>query len=229
MNIEALVAIDLISTGLALVLVYLFSKAYRLMRSTYLLGLQIGFSYLALSYIFLAIFKLYKNNTAISEPFFWLRLIVQSYGFAFIASSYHFSKKTEKTTKYFLGTISLSSAIFIALFFAALIVAPPFLELPSMDIVSASFRIANLVFLGYSICNIVERFESSSKAISGLIWTSLGFSLLWLSQYSMLIWGIDDSPTAFAFAHIARLASLTLFPYIYYSSGRIASESREAQ
>jgi hypothetical protein len=228
LNVEALLVIDFISTGLALILVYLFSKAYRLTRSTYLLGFQIGFLYLALSYIFLAIFKLYKNNATISEPFLWLRLIVQSYGFSFIAFSYHFSKKTEKTTKYFLGMISLSSAIFIALFFAALIIAPPFLELPSMDIVSESFRIANLVFLGYTIYIIVKRFESSSEAISGLIWTILGFSLLWLSQYSMLIWGIDDSQTAFVFAHIARLASLTLFLYIYYSSGRIASESREA-
>jgi hypothetical protein len=225
---EALIASEFISVGLALVLVYLFFKAYRFTRSTSLLGLLVGFSFLASSYIFLGMFLFYGNNVAISESFLWLRLITQGYGYAFVAFAYYFSGKSEKTTKYFLGLISLFSAISVILFFVVLIVAPPFLELPSIGVADECLRVTNLIFLGYIICNLIKHFESSRKAISGLIWTLLAFSLLWLVQYSLLIWGIDGSQTAFIFAHIARLASLTLFIYIYHSSGRVGSESRKA-
>jgi hypothetical protein len=225
---EALIASEFISVGLALVLVYLFFKAYRFTRSTYLLGLLIGFSFLASSYIFLGMFLFYGNNAAISESFLWLRLVTQGYGYAFIAFAYYFSGKSEKTTKYFLGLISLFSAISVILFFVALIVAPPFLELPSIGVVDECLRLACLIFLGYIICNLVKHLEQSRKVISGSVWTLLAFSFLWLVQYSLLIWGIDDGQTAFIFAHIARLASLTLFIYIYHSSGRVGSESRKA-
>jgi hypothetical protein len=220
----SLIASEFVSTVLASIVVYFFSKAYRFMRSTYLLGLLVGFSFLASSYIFLGMFLFYENNAAISESCLWLRLITQCYGYAFIAFAYYFSGKTEKTTKYFLGLISLFSAISVILFFVALIVAPPFLELPSIGVVDECLRVANLIFLGYIICNLVKHFESSHKAISGLIWTPLAFSLLWLVQYSLLIWGIDGSQTAFIFAHIARLASLTLFISIYHSSERVGSD-----
>ena len=225
---EALIASEFISVGLALVLVYLFFKAYRFTRYTYLLGLLVGFSLLASSYIFLGMFLFYGNNVAISESCLWLRLITQGYGYAFIAFAYYFSGKTEKTTKYFLGMISLFSAISVILFFVALIATPPFLEIPSIRVADECLRVANLIFLGYIICNLVKHFESSHRAISGLIWTPLAFSLLWLVQYSLLIWGIDGSQIAFVFAHMARLASLTLFIYIYHSSGRVGSESRKA-
>jgi hypothetical protein len=224
----ALIASEFISVGLALVLVYLFFKAYRFTRSIYVLGLLVGFSLLASSYIFLGLVLFYENNVTISELFLWLRLIAQGYGYGFIAFAYYFSGKSAKTGRYFLGLISLFSAISVILFFGALIAAPPFLELPSIGVADECLRVANLIFLGYIICDLVKHFESSRKAISGLIWTPLAFSLLWLVQYSLLIWGIDGSQTAFIFAHIARLASLTLFIYIYHSSGGVDSESRKA-
>jgi hypothetical protein len=220
MYTQALVTSELVSTVLALVLAYLFLRAHRLIRSSYLLGLPTGFSLLAFSYVFLGASLVFESNVALSEQFLWLRLITQSYGFAFIAFTYYFSSKTERATKHFLSIISFASAITILLFFVALIVAPPFPELPSVNVVDECFRIGNLVFLGYVIYHVVKRLESSHEPISGL-WAPTAFSLLWLGQYSSLIWEIDASETAFVFAHAARLASLALFIRIYYSSGRV--------
>jgi hypothetical protein len=228
MSTEALVASEFVSTVLALVLVYFFFKAYRLTHSSYLLGLPVGFSFLAFSYIFLGMSLLYENDVAVSESFLWLRLVTQSFGFAFVAFTYYFSSKTERATKFFWGIVSFASGIYILLFLGTLIVAPPFLKLSSVNVVDECFRVANLVFLGYVICHLVKHFEPPHGTISGLIWAPLAFSLLWLVQYSLLIWGIDGSQTAFVFAYIARLASLTLFIYIYHSSGRVGSESRKA-
>ncbi|MCP8304863.1 MAG: hypothetical protein H3Z50_05280 [archaeon] len=229
MSTEALVASEFVSTMLALILVYFFFKAYRLTRSIYLLGLPVGFTFLASSYIFLGISLMYESDVAVSEPFLWLRLITQSLGFAFVAFTYYFSSKTERATKYFLSLVSLASAISILLFFGASFVAPPFLELPSVNVVDEFFRIGNLVFLGYVIYHLVKYLEMSHEAISGLIWAPSAFSLLWLAQYSLFIWGIDGSQIAFVFAHVARLASLILLIRIYYMSGRAGNESRETQ
>lgn len=220
MNIEALVASEFVSTVLALVLIYLFFKAYRVTHSIYLLGLPVGFSFLAFSYIFLGISLLYENDVIVSESFLWLRLITQSFGFAFVAFTYYFSSKSERATKFFLGMISFASIISILLFLGTLIVAPPFLGLPSVNVVDECFTIINLVFLGYVICHLVKHLKLSHGAVSSLIWAPLAFSLLWLAQYSLLIWGIDGSQTAFAVAHVARLVSLVLFISIYYHSGR---------
>lgn len=225
---EALIASEFVSFGLALFLSYLFFKGYKFTRSTYLLSLLVGFLFLASSYIFLGMSLFYKDNVSISESFLWLRLITQSYGFGFIAFGYYFSQKTEKATRHFLGIISLVSTFSVILILGVLIVAPPFLRLPSIEIVDECFRAVNLVFLGYVVFNLFKRFESSREAVFDLMRTPLAFSFLWLAQYSLLIWGIDGSQTAFVLAHVARLASLTLFIYIYHSSGRIGSDGREA-
>jgi hypothetical protein len=227
-DIAILVASEIVSAGLAFALVYFFFKAYRLTRFVYLLGPPIGFSFLASSYFFLGMSLLYENDVAVSESFLWLRLVTQSFGFAFIAFSYYFSSKTERTTKHFLGLIAFASAISILLVFVALTVAPPFLEIPCINVLDEYFRMVNLIFLGYVICHLVKHFELSQGTISGLVWAPLAFSLLWLGQYSLLIWGIDGGQTAFVLAHVARLASLTLFIYVYHSSGRVGSESRKA-
>jgi hypothetical protein len=213
MIIEALVASEVASVVLALVVIYFFFKAYRLRRSVFLLGLPLGFSFLAASYVFLGMFLLYSNGF-----FLWLRLITESYGFAFIAFSYYFASNTEKTAKYFLVLISLASFISVILLLGALIVAPPFSTLPAVRTVDETFRLANLLFLGYVIYYLVRKLESSHNTISGLVWAPFAFSLLWLAQFSLFIWGVDGSQTAFVAAHVARLTSLILFIHIYYSS-----------
>lgn len=219
-SVEALISSELISAALALILAYFFLRAYRLTRSIYLLGFPVGFSFLASSYVSLGMALLYQSEAAVSESFLWLRLITQTFGFAFIAFSYYFSSKAERATKYFLGTISFASLISIFLFLGALVVSPPFLKFPSVNVADEWFAIGNLVFLGYVIYHLVKHLDSSRVAIPGLVWAPSAFSLLWLAQYSLLIWGIDGSQTAFIFAHGARLTSLILFIRIYQLSGR---------
>jgi hypothetical protein len=219
-RVDVLLLSELISALLALVLVYFFFKAYKFTRAIHLLGLPVGFSFLASSYIFLAVSLLYESDTAVSDQFMWLRLITQSYGFAFIAFTYYFSSKTERATKYLLFLVSAASALTVLLFLVASILAPPFLELPSISAVDECFRIGNLLLLGYVIYSLVKRLQISHVPISGL-WAPTAFSLMWLAQYSSLIWGADASQTAFVLAHGARLASLALFIRIYWSSGGV--------
>jgi hypothetical protein len=217
---EALIASEFVSAGLALVLVYFFVKAYRFKSSVHLLGLPIGFSFLASSFVFLGMSILYENDVALSESFLWLRLITQSFGLAFVAFTYHFSSKEEKTATYFLGTVSLASAASILLFLGVLVVTPPLVQLPPVNMVDEYFRIANLASLGYIIYYLFRHRASLYTSVSHLKGVSSAFSLLWLGQCSLFIWGIDGSDGAFIFAHVVRLASLILFISIYYLSTR---------
>jgi hypothetical protein len=217
---QVLVASEFVSIVLALILVYLFAKAHKLMRFTYLIGLLLGFLFLAFSYVFLGLFLILKGNDIVLGFFLWLRLVSQTCGFAFIAFSYYFSLKAGRTTRIVLVMITLASIVAIFLVFGALVIAPPFLQLPHVHIADDCFRVVNLCLLGYTIYRIIRQFELSSETLHSLIWAPTAFSLLWLDQYSLFIWGIDGSETAFVIAHITRLASLILFIRIYYWSRR---------
>jgi hypothetical protein len=162
---------------------------------------------------------LHEDSVTVLEPFLWLRLITQSFGFAFIAFAYYFSSRGERATKSYLCLVSFVSAFSVLFISGVLIVASPFLELPPVNVVDECFTIGNLVFLGYVIYHLVKRLELHHESISGL-WAPTAFSLFFLTQYSLLISEIDGSETAFVFAHVVRLASLILFIRIYYSSGR---------
>jgi len=218
---EALVLSEFVSIGLALVLVYFLLKICRFTRSISLLGLPIGFSHLALSYTFLALYLLYEENAIFSDSMLWLRLITQSFGCAFIAFSYYFTAKTDKPVRRLLMVISVASVLSILTFFVALLVTPPFLVLPSVQVAGNYSRVLNLVFLGYVVYYLVARLRSRDREFSDLVSAPIAFSVLWLAQYSLFIWGVDGSETAFTLAHVARLASLILFIGVYYSSGRV--------
>jgi hypothetical protein len=215
-----LIASEFVSTVLGLILVYIFVRTYRLLRSSYLLGLPVGFSFLAASYVLLGFFLILERSEAGADFLLWLRLIMQTYGFAFIAFSYHFSMKTERATKHYLAVISLVSVVSVLFVLGALVVSPPFLEFPNAYITDEFFRVANLVFLAYTVYRVVKQVALSSKVMSGLLWAPLAFSIYWVGQYSLLIWGLDGSQTAFVGAHIARLVALVLLIYVFYSSGR---------
>jgi hypothetical protein len=227
-DVVILVTSEVISAGLAVVLVYIFLKAYRLTRSVYLLGLPFGFSFLAFSYLSLGASLLHKADSVFSEGFLWLYLVTQTFGFALIAFSYYFSKRTEERAKHVLEIVSLGSVTSILLILLGLYVAPPCLGLPSNDVAEEGFRIANLFFLVYVVYTLVRNWRSSKQPISLLAWAPSAFSIFAVGQYSQLIYEIDGSQSAFIFAHVLRIASLILLIHIYYASGRIRNESGEA-
>ena len=226
-DVVILVASEVISAGLAVGLVYIFLKAYRLTRYVYLLGLPFGFSFLAFSYFSLGASLLYKATSVSSEGFIWLYLVTQTFGFALIAFSYYFSKRTEERAKHVLEIVSLASVASILLILLGLYVAPPYMGLPSSDVAEEGFRIANLFFLVYVVYTLVRNWQSSKQPISPLAWAPSAFSIFAVGQYSQLIYEIDGGQYAFFFAHILRIASLILLIYVYYASGRIRNERGE--
>ena len=81
---------NIFSAGLAFSIAYLMLRSFRVVRRDYLLGFPIGFSFLALSYLFIAASAAFPS---LSEVARWSDLFSTTYGFAFIAGTYFLRRR----------------------------------------------------------------------------------------------------------------------------------------
>jgi len=166
----------------------------------YLLGFPIGFSFLALSYLF---FAASTAAPAVNEIARWFELFSATYGFAFIGGTY-FLRRRGAT-----GPLShwLFSLAFLAIVVVILVeVVPPFGALPPYSVAAQIFLIVNLGLLGYIIFSLNQALKQSPHEVNFLVQT--GFILLAFAQYSLLLWTLDQGFWSFALASLFRLAGL---------------------
>jgi|WetSurMetagenome_2_1015567.scaffolds.fasta_scaffold27301_3 hypothetical protein len=214
MLFEAQIILAVLSSILAVALSYLFFKTYRLQHSAFLLGLPVGFLFLAISSIFTCLFLVY-GSLAISSTFFWIRLLTRTIGFAFIVFSYAFSNSTIGMTRNAFVGILLASIASVLLVLVAIFLTPPNLELPSVYVVDEYFRITNMFFLGYIIYFLIHKLETATGEVSKLVSAPIAFAILWISQFSTFIWGVDGSLTAFVAGQAMQVIAYAMFLRIY--------------
>lgn len=200
---SALSASDLISAGICLLIAYLMFKSSRYFHRQYLLGLPIGFSFLALSYILLGL-SLYGIPGG--EAAGYLGFFARTYGFAFIAGTY-FLKGRDAWRSIGRSAVWLFALMLVlALLAFLIIIVPPFLELPSLQIADDYFYVVNLGLVGYIIFCLYRTLKGGKIASAVL----LGFGLLLMSQYSGLIWALEDGVYSLTLAHLVRTVGLVM-------------------
>ena len=208
---------------LVLPLVYLFFKIYRLQRNVILLGMPLGFFFIAMSYIFLGLHLLNSQviiNT-FSSSLMWLRVVTQTWGFTLIASSYFLAGRSKNGPKHrFLSIASWSIIAVVCAFGLLMIINPP--GISSVYTVNVMFSAANIALLTYIIFFIIRKLELSNGSISGLISAPVAFAFLWLGQFSFLIWKLDGNSgdAAIVGSQIAPIIGLLLFIRIYYMTSK---------
>ena len=231
-----------------------FFRSYRFSGFGYLLGLPVGFVFLALSFLFEHLNVIYSNDHSLYPVLFWIQLALQSEALALIALSYRFkstsidthygydinlvaSKQINPVTTLAKAKELVSSSlpmIMIAIPFTVPIselVSDPDLNYSGLADLSFFMRTYNMTILCYifvrSIISLVKAANIKLLYIPG------AFALLWLEQYSLMITYFDNSIVAFVGSIIVRLAGLTLFIYLVYSitskqtRRRIEIETRE--
>jgi hypothetical protein len=222
----------------SLIISWHFFRSYRFSGFGYLLGLPVGFVFLALSFLFEHLNLIYSNDNSIYPVFFWIQLALQSEALALIALSYRF--KGRNTGGYYAYDINFlpSKQISAARTFAKakelvsgslpmIMIAIPF-TVPISELVSdpdfnysgladLSFfmRLYNMTILGYIFINSIISLVKAANI--KLLYIPAAFALLWLEQYTLMITYIDNSVFAFVGSIMVRLAGLTLFIYIVYS------------
>lgn len=211
------------SIVLVLPLVYLFFKIYRLQRNVILLGLPLGFFFIAMSYIFLGLHLL--NSPVIINTFsssiMWLRVVTQTWGFTLIASSYFLAGRSQNGPKHrFLAIVAWSIIAVVCAFGLLMIINPA--GISTVYNINGMFTSANIALLTYIIFFIIRKLELSNGSISGLISAPVAFAFLWLGQFSFLIWKLDGNSgdAAIVGSQIAPIIGLLLFIRIYYMTSK---------
>jgi fumarate reductase subunit D len=191
---------SIVSAGLAFSIAYLMLGSFRVTQRDYLLGFPIGFSFLALSYLFLAMSAAFPS---VSEVARWSDLFSTTYGFAFIAGTYFLRRRGAA------GPFSrwLFSLAIVAVLVVILVeVVPPFGALPGYSAAAQAFLLVNLGLLGYIILSLNQALKRSPHEVNFLVQT--GFILLAFGQYSVLVWTLDQGFWSYALANLFRLAGL---------------------
>jgi hypothetical protein len=199
------------------------TKPYRFTRDPRYIGLPLAFGLLGTSYFFSAIVYVQPSFF----PFFmlWFQLVARTFAFVFLAVTYYFSKKPFKTS-YVLWNITFSLIVVAGIALFLMVIFSPQLDIQSYLNASAFTRILIMICLTYIIIHVLRSHMEKPDPTTLLI--PLGYILLAISQYSLIIWAVDESMFAFWGALALRWWGLAIFLLVtyltFYRSGKKANE-----
>ena len=195
---------EITSAILYFILLRFMLKPYQLTRETRYLGLPLGFGFLGVTSALAAFF--FYQPFLLGRGTMYVQLVLRTFAFIFLITTYYFSRKNTNNKSLWNATLVILIVAFLTLF---LLVIIPDIVLPSYQVASMCTRIINLTLIAY-IC--AHTLRSHIKAPDPeTVWTPLGFLLLGISQYSLIVWALDESYSAFFGALAIRWAGLAIF------------------
>jgi hypothetical protein len=209
------ITIEVVSAIACFILVRFMIKPFRLTGETRYLGLPLGFGFLGASYAFSAlsfspVFDFANRG--------WVQLFVRAFAFLFLAATYYFSKSAKKPKLLWNITLGVLAAILTILILLA-IMSPQF-SWPNYRLAQIYVRVFDLVCLSYISIHALKSHIEHPDPTTLMI--PLGYILLGIGQYSVLIWAVDASIFAFFAGLALRLAGLAVFLFVsirtFYSS-----------
>jgi hypothetical protein len=213
MENAALILAEIVSAVLCFILLKYMITPYKLTREARYIGLPLGFAFLGVSYLFMG-FAYYFESFLFVEEIKWLQLFTQAYAFAFLATTYFFSKSSK--SKNLRWNITYAGLIFVAVISYIIIFVPPMLGLPSYKTVDEYFRMFNILCLSYIFVHTLR--SHLAKPDPKTFWIPLSYLLLAFGQYSSLIWSLEAVFVANLGAHILRIAGLMVFVFVVYQT-----------
>ncbi len=205
------IAIEVASACVSFILVRFMAKPYLLTREDRYFGLPLGFGFLGIASVVSAIAIAMPGY--FSSQLAWLQLLPRTFAFLFLAVTYYFSKKPSKKS-HLIWDLIISLLIFALATLVILGTINPKLASEDYLASSAYFRVCNLIFVSYISIHTLNSHVKSLEPSTIVI--PLGFILLGISQYSLIIWSVDRSYFAFWGALVIRLAALLVFLIVSY-------------
>jgi len=201
---EIRTVIEVASAIMCFILLRFMIKPYKSTGENRYLGLPLGFGFLAATYVISA-FSFYSPQIFGTNTIYF-QLIARTFAFIFIGNTYFFSKKhTQNSQQHWQIALSI---LIIGLIILLLIVNIPDITLPSYGITRNFSRVLNLIIILY-IC--IHTFRSHiEKPDPKTIWIPLAYVILLVSQYSLLLYQLDNSLSAFFAGLILRLIFLSV-------------------
>jgi hypothetical protein len=205
------VVYEAISTIFCFILVRFMIKPYRVTGESRYLGLPLGFGFLGATYA-LSAFVYFQPHFFGSRTIYF-QLVLRTFAFVFLCVTYYFSRKSGDSRRLWNTTLALLIIAFLALF---LLVIIPDVALPSYQLTSTFTRLFNLICIFYLCAHTLR--SHIEKPDPETLWIPLGYFLLGISQYSLIIYAIDNSMSAWWGALAIRWAGLAVFLFVSYKS-----------
>lgn len=207
-----------IAAILALLIVLYFYRFYKLYKLTYMHGIIASFSIISFAQLMLAVNVWIGFDSEISNLLGWFKILSYSYGFSFLALSYYYKNREEESTPLLLR-IGVLSVIPMMIMLALAVFATSAFDLLPHYKLEAYFRMFNLLMLGYvfksTLSSIVEQGRKEFMYIPA------AYALLWLGQYSALIYDLDGNLSNFIAYNITKVIGLALFVGVLYQVRRM--------
>jgi hypothetical protein len=210
---------EVVSAILCLILLRFMIKPYKLTGEGRYLGLPLGFGFLGVSYILGAI--AFSNIFFSFRQIAYLQLFARTFAYCFLVVTYYFSRKCLENYR-IKWDITLSLLIVgLAASILTAIIIPQF-AVDSYQATQVYVRTFNIICLIYISIHTLR--SHTEKPDQTTIWIPFGFILLGVSQYSLLIWAIDESIFAFNGALVLRFAALAIFLFVSYLTFNYSSK-----
>jgi len=205
-NAQLFFFIYLLSAFVGVSITVYFFKMYRLFSSSHILGLMIGIALISFSDFFFSSTVISVSQNDSFNIFRWMQLSITSYGFVFLALVYYFQKSNEKKLSIIIKSIFLSLVpIICVLIFIPL---SENIGIPSFQQYNEYFRIINMVSIGYILFRTFNTLELKTRKILFLI--PLGFTILFLSQFTRFLFAIDPVTLTITLSGIMKIIALTI-------------------
>lgn len=213
---------EVVSAIVCAILVWFMIKPYRVTGENRYLGLPLGFAFLSMSYVLLASTFYFESFRFLGEVT-WLQLFTQTYAYSFLAATYFFSNKPSKYSRLWWNLTYAMIALVAVISYLVIIEPLIFsLGLPSYDKANQYLLVFNIVCLAYISIHTLR--SHALKPDPKTIWIPLSYLLIGFGQYSLLIWAIDSSLTAYFGAQFLRLAGLLVLLFVSYQTFYSAQE-----
>ena len=209
--LEFRVAYEVTSAILCFILVWFMTKPYRFTKESRYVGLPLAFGLLGGSYFFSAL--AYAQPSFFPEEILWFQLFARTFAFVFLATTYYFSNKHSKASQ-LLRNVTFSVIVVAILTSVVAVIFMPQLNFASYRIASEYVRIFIIICLLYIIIQTIR--SHLAKPDSTTLSFPLGYILLALSQYSIIIWAVDGSMLAWWVALGLRWGALAIFLLVAY-------------
>lgn len=208
---EFRIAYEVTSAILCFILVWFMTKPYRFTREGRYVGLPLAFGFLGGSYFFSAV--TYAQPSFFHEDVLWFQLVARTFAFVFLATTYSFSKKPSKNSQLLWNATFSLIVVAIITSIITVIILPQF-NFENYRASSGYVRIFIIICLTFIIIQTLR--SHLAKPDPTTLWFPLGYILLAVSQYSLIIWAVDSSMLAWWGALAIRWGGLAIFLIVTY-------------
>jgi hypothetical protein len=199
------------------VVAYYFFRLYRISGLSHLLGIPVGFTFLAASHALFGTGLWMENDTKLHNMALWTALITLSYSFSMIAMSYHYRSAEFNERTRLIKVMSYAVLPVIGLL-AVIEMSTQHNELISFQAIDEYFTAFNVIALAYIFLQCMWGIVKGDKPKRYHI--PAGFASLLIGQFLILDWMLYQHTTFNVISAIMSLLGPTLFIYMLHKSLR---------